>query len=54
MTIFGASGTIGRILVNRLGKEGSNVVIAYRGDIHDLRGLKLCGDLGNIHFQVIL
>jgi uncharacterized protein (UPF0333 family) len=52
VTVFGASGNVGRILINRLGKEGSQIVIPYRGDVSDLRPLKLCADLGNIYFQV--
>jgi hypothetical protein len=52
VTVFGASGMVGRILVNRLGKEGSTLVIPYRGDVSDLRPLKLCADLGNLYFQV--
>lgn len=53
VTVFGASGMVGRILVNRLGKEGSTLVIPYRGDVSDLRPLKLCADLGNLYFQEI-
>jgi hypothetical protein len=43
---------MGRIICNRLGKEGSQMVVAYRGDEWDARSLKLCGDLGQVWFQV--
>jgi NADH dehydrogenase (ubiquinone) 1 alpha subcomplex subunit 9 len=52
VTVFGATGTMGRVLCNRLGKEGSQMVVAYRGDEWDARALKLCGDLGQVWFQV--
>lgn len=54
VTVFGATGVTGRILANRLGKEGSQIVIAYRGDVWDARSLKLVGDLGQTWFQVRL
>ena len=54
MTIFGATGMMGRIICNRLGKEGSQMIIATRGDEWDARSLKLCGDLGQVWFQVKL
>ncbi len=44
---------VGRILLNRLGKEGTQLVVPYRGDPHDLRPLRLCADLGQIYFQEI-
>lgn len=49
-TVFGASGFLGRYVVNRLGKIGSVVVLPYRGSEVDVRHLKLCGDLGQINF----
>lgn len=52
VTVFGATGVMGRILCNRLGKDGSQIVVPYRGDIHDTRPLKLCADLGQMYFQV--
>ena len=54
VTVFGATGMMGRILVNRLGKTGSQVIVPCRGDPWDARSLKLCGDLGQIWFQVSL
>jgi hypothetical protein len=52
VTIFGASGMVGRILANRLGKQGSQLIIPYRGDPWDVRSIKLVGDLGQVLFQV--
>lgn len=49
-TVFGATGMMGRILCNRLGKEGTQLIIPYRGDQWDARGLKLVGDLGQVWF----
>ncbi|KAF2364871.1 NAD(P)-binding domain [Trinorchestia longiramus] len=49
-TVFGATGFIGRYVVNRLGKTGTQMVIPYRGEYYDVRHLKLAGDLGQIVF----
>ncbi len=51
-TVFGATGFIGRYVVNRLGRMGSQVVVPYRGDEHDYRHLCPMGDLGQIVFRV--
>lgn len=53
VTVFGATGMVGRILLNRLGKDGTQIIVPYRGDPHDLRPLKLCADLGQMYFQEI-
>lgn len=47
-TVFGGNGFVGRYVVNRLGKIGSQVVCPYRGDGMNVRYLKLMGDLGQI------
>jgi len=47
-TVYGATGRLGRPLVNKLGRIGSQVVVAYRGDEHDTRHLKVMGDYGQI------
>ncbi len=52
VTVFGANGMIGRILANRLGKEGTQIIVPYRGDPWDVRSIKLVGDLGQVLFQV--
>lgn len=51
-TVFGATGMMGRILCNRLGKEGTQLIIPFRGDVWDARDLKLTGDLGQVWFLV--
>lgn len=51
-TVFGATGFIGRYVVNRLGRMGSQVIVPYRGDEHDYRHLRLSGDLGQVVFLV--
>ncbi|XP_048728364.2 NADH dehydrogenase [ubiquinone] 1 alpha subcomplex subunit 9, mitochondrial-like [Ostrea edulis] len=52
-TVFGASGFMGRHIVNRLGQIGSQVIIPYRGDTYRVARLKLAGDLGQILFTPI-
>ena len=47
-TVFGATGMVGRNLVNNLGKQGTTVVTPYRGTDDDRRFLKVMGDLGKI------
>ncbi|XP_065836060.1 NADH dehydrogenase [ubiquinone] 1 alpha subcomplex subunit 9, mitochondrial-like [Oscarella lobularis] len=49
VTVFGATGFVGRYIVNRLGRCGTQLIIPYRGDDHDTRHLKLMGDLGQVH-----
>ncbi|KAJ1509221.1 hypothetical protein HMI54_002535 [Coelomomyces lativittatus] len=46
-TVFGCTGFIGRMLVNRLAKQGTQVIVPYRSE--DIaRNLKPMGDLGQI------
>jgi len=47
-TVFGANGFVGRYLVNRLAKEGTQVIVPYRCDPVDVRHLRPMGDLGQI------
>ncbi|KAI8914567.1 hypothetical protein EDD86DRAFT_222931 [Gorgonomyces haynaldii] len=47
-TVFGATGFVGRYLVNNLGKKGTTVVTPFRGIEDDKRHLRLMGDLGQI------
>eukprot|EP00128_Syssomonas_multiformis_P016121 Colp12_sorted_trinity150504_noHs@10050 len=49
-TVFGAGGFVGRYLVNRLGRQGTQVVVPIRGDPIPYRHLRVCGDLGQILF----
>ncbi|XP_023247663.1 NADH dehydrogenase [ubiquinone] 1 alpha subcomplex subunit 9, mitochondrial isoform X2 [Copidosoma floridanum] len=50
-TIFGASGFIGKHVVGRLGRIGTQMIIPYRGDHYDVARLKVCGDLGQVLFH---
>jgi NADH dehydrogenase (ubiquinone) 1 alpha subcomplex subunit 9 len=52
-TVFGAYGFLGRYVVNRLGRIGSQCVIPYRGDGMNTRHLKVMGDLGQMVFLPI-
>jgi len=47
-TVFGCTGFLGRYVVNRLGRSGTQVVVPWRGDGLNYRHLKLMGDLGQI------
>ncbi|EAU86256.1 NADH dehydrogenase [Coprinopsis cinerea okayama7 len=47
VTVFGCTGFLGRYLVSKLGKIGTQVVAPYR-DEDESRHLKLMGDLGQI------
>ncbi|XP_033880782.3 NADH dehydrogenase [ubiquinone] 1 alpha subcomplex subunit 9, mitochondrial-like [Acipenser ruthenus] len=49
-TVFGATGFLGRYVVNRLGRIGSQVVIPHRCDQYDVMYLRPMGDLGQIIF----
>lgn len=47
VTVFGCTGFLGRYLVHKLGKSGTQVIVPYR-DEDDKRHLKVMGDLGQI------
>jgi len=49
-TVFGASGVLGRYVVNRLARAGTQIIIPYRGVDDDVKHMKLMGDLGQIVF----
>ncbi|XP_065217259.1 NADH dehydrogenase [ubiquinone] 1 alpha subcomplex subunit 9, mitochondrial [Planococcus citri] len=49
-TVFGCTGLIGRGLVNRLGRNGTQIIAAYRGSAYDVTPLKVCADLGQMYF----
>uniref|UniRef100_A0A668AG75 NADH dehydrogenase [ubiquinone] 1 alpha subcomplex subunit 9, mitochondrial n=1 Tax=Myripristis murdjan TaxID=586833 RepID=A0A668AG75_9TELE len=50
-TVFGATGFLGRYVVNRLGRVGSQVVVPHRCDQYDVMYLRPMGDLGQIIFM---
>ncbi|XP_012588079.1 PREDICTED: NADH dehydrogenase [ubiquinone] 1 alpha subcomplex subunit 9, mitochondrial [Condylura cristata] len=49
-TVFGATGFLGRYVVNHLGRMGSQVIIPYRCEPYDVMHLRPMGDLGQIIF----
>nr|XP_011743816.1 NADH dehydrogenase [ubiquinone] 1 alpha subcomplex subunit 9, mitochondrial isoform X2 [Macaca nemestrina] len=49
-TVFGATGFLGRYVVNHLGRIGSQVIIPHRCDIYDTMHLRPMGDLGQLLF----
>ncbi|UYV78431.1 NDUFA9 [Cordylochernes scorpioides] len=50
-TVFGATGYLGRTLMPKLGKIGTQVIVPYRDDEYRIMPLKVCGDLGQILFS---
>ena len=48
-TVFGATGFLGRYIVNRLAKNGNTVVVPFREEMAK-RHLKVTGDLGRVVF----
>ncbi|KAM0755192.1 NAD(P)-binding protein [Meredithblackwellia eburnea MCA 4105] len=46
-TVFGATSFLGRYLVSKLAKAGTQVIVPYR-DADEARHLKVCGDLGQV------
>lgn len=48
-TVFGATGQLGRYIVNRLARQGCTVVIPFREEMAK-RHLKVTGDLGRVVF----
>ncbi|KAF9885171.1 hypothetical protein FE257_000620 [Aspergillus nanangensis] len=49
-TVFGATGFLGRYIVNRLAKQGCTVIVPYREEMAK-RHLKVTGDLGRVNFM---
>ncbi|KAM8800802.1 NADH dehydrogenase [ubiquinone] 1 alpha subcomplex subunit 9, mitochondrial [Rhynchonycteris naso] len=49
-TVFGATGFLGRYVVNHLGRMGSQVIVPYRCEAYDTMHLRPMGDLGQIIF----
>uniref|UniRef100_UPI002541B001 NADH dehydrogenase [ubiquinone] 1 alpha subcomplex subunit 9, mitochondrial n=1 Tax=Euleptes europaea TaxID=460621 RepID=UPI002541B001 len=49
-TVFGATGFLGRYVVGRLGRIGSQVMIPYRCEPYDMTYLRPMGDLGQLLF----
>ncbi|XP_047310594.1 NADH dehydrogenase [ubiquinone] 1 alpha subcomplex subunit 9, mitochondrial [Impatiens glandulifera] len=47
-TVFGATGFLGRYVVQQLAKMGSQVLVPFRGSEDSQRHLKVMGDLGQI------
>ena len=48
LTVFGCTGFLGRYIVNRLAKQGTQLILPYRGEQDDGRHLKVMGDLGRL------
>ncbi|EFY99531.1 NAD dependent epimerase/dehydratase family protein [Metarhizium robertsii] len=48
-TVFGATGQLGRYIVNRLARQGCTVVVPFREEMTK-RHLKVTGDLGRVVF----
>lgn len=50
-TVFGCTGFLGRYVCNKLGKNGTQMILPYRGEDSEAIRLKVCGDLGQVLFQ---
>ena len=50
ITVFGATGFLGRYVCSRLGAMGARMLIPYRGDEIYTRHLRPMADLGGINF----
>ncbi|TVY36679.1 NADH-ubiquinone oxidoreductase 40 kDa subunit, mitochondrial [Lachnellula occidentalis] len=50
VTVFGATGFLGRYIVNRLARQGCTVIVPYREEMAK-RHLKVSGDLGRVIFM---
>jgi dTDP-4-dehydrorhamnose reductase len=48
-TVFGATGFVGRYVVDKLASQGITVIVPFRGDDLQARHLKLMGDLGRVN-----
>lgn len=46
-TVFGCTGFLGRYLVHKIAKQGTQVIVPYR-DEDEKRHLRVMGDLGQI------
>jgi NADH dehydrogenase (ubiquinone) 1 alpha subcomplex subunit 9 len=47
-TVFGSTGFLGRYVVNRFCRVGTQVVAPYRGEEKHTNHLKVCGDVGQV------
>ena len=50
VTVFGSNGFIGTAVANRLGKNGSQIILPYRGEHYKMMRMKVVGDLGQVLF----
>lgn len=50
-TVFGASGFVARNLIARLGKIGSQIVLAYRGSLYEVEKNRVAADLGHMYYS---
>lgn len=50
MTVFGATGFLGRYIVSKLARKGCQIIIPFREEMAK-RHLKVTGDLGRVHFM---
>ncbi|KAI8048369.1 hypothetical protein BDF22DRAFT_270741 [Syncephalis plumigaleata] len=47
-TVFGCTGFLGRYLVSKLARKGTQVIVPYRGEYDEIRHLRVTGDLGQV------
>jgi len=51
VTVFGATGFLGRYVVGQLAKTGTQLIIPFASAEDDVRDLRVAGDLGQIKFM---
>lgn len=50
VTVFGATGVLGQYVVSQLARQGTQLVVPFRGSEDDVRDIRVMGDLGQIVF----
>jgi len=50
VTVFGATGVLGRYLVSQLARMGTQLIVPFRSSEDDIRDIRVSGDLGQIVF----
>jgi len=50
VTVFGATGVVGRSLINELARTGTQLIVPFRSSEDDIRDIRLAGELGQIVF----
>ena len=52
VTVFGSTGFLGEHLIQELVKHRYQLILPYRGDVHDFKQLRMIGGVGQNLFMV--